>query len=89
MQQNDSGGVDHGYGNAVLVMGGGVVRRARPRPLARSGLGRLEAGDLAVTTDYRDVLAELLRVRCGVPTAASDVFPGLRHAPLGLARPLA
>lgn len=89
VQQNSSGGVDHGYGNAVLVLGGGIrggVVHGRWPGLAESSL---VAGDLAVTTDYRDVLAELLSVRCGVPSAASQVFPGLRHAPLGIARPLA
>jgi uncharacterized protein (DUF1501 family) len=87
--QNDSGGVDHGYGNAVLVMGGGIRGgrvHGRWPGLADEAL---EDGDLAVTTDYRDVLGELLSVRCGVPSAASQVFPGLRAAPLGLARPLA
>ena len=63
-------------------------RREGPRALARAWPRRaLVGGDLAVTTDYRDVLAELLSVRCGVPSA--EVFPGLRPAPLGLARPLA
>lgn len=84
VKQNDSGGVDHGYGNAVLVMGGGIRGgkvHGRWPGLASSAL---VAGDLAVTTDYRDVLAELLSVRCGV--SANAVFPGLSQAPLGLAR---
>ncbi len=89
VQQNGSGGVDHGYGNAVLVMGGGVRGGKVHGRWPGLAEGQLEAGDLAVTTDYRDVLAELLSVRCGVPSAASTVFPGLRAAPLGLARPLA
>lgn len=87
VQQNDSGGVDHGYGNAVLVMGGGIAGGKVHGRWPGLGADKLVAGDLAVTTDYRDVLAELLSVRCAVPNAASAVFPGLRASPLGLARP--
>jgi len=73
-EQNGSGGTDHGYGNAVLVLGGGVVGgRVHGRwpglaPEARVG------GDLAVTTDYRSLLAEALVARCGL--SPSTVFPG-------------
>ncbi|MEU4245665.1 hypothetical protein [Actinoplanes sp. NPDC026619] len=40
-------------------------------------------GDLALTTDCRAVIAEVLRVRCGLSNAAS-VFPGLSSSALGL-----
>ncbi len=42
-----------------------------------------EGADLAVTTDYRDVLAEILVSHMGLgdPTV---VFPGLEASPLGL-----
>ena len=43
-------------------------------------------GALDVTTDYRDVLAEVLTQRLGNPNVGS-VFPGLTHQPLGLAQP--
>ncbi|WP_380166111.1 DUF1501 domain-containing protein [Jannaschia sp. R86511] len=86
VRQNDSGGVDHGYGNAVLVMGGGIRGGRVHGRWPGLSEAALVAGDLAVTTDYRDVLAELLSVRCGVPDVAGTVFPGLRPAPLGLAR---
>ncbi|MEJ5914090.1 DUF1501 domain-containing protein [Pseudokineococcus sp. 1T1Z-3] len=72
--ENGSGGTDHGYGNAVLVLGGGVVGgRVHGRwpglaPTARVG------GDLAVTTDYRSLLAEALVTRCGMTPATA--FPG-------------
>jgi uncharacterized protein (DUF1501 family) len=72
--QNGSGGTDHGYGNAALVLGGGVVggrvHGTWPTlaPTARVG------GDLAVTTDYRALLAEALVKRCGL--SPSTVFPG-------------
>jgi uncharacterized protein (DUF1501 family) len=84
LRSNTAGGTDHGRGNVMLVLG----------PQARGGrmLGRwpglqneaLEEGaDLAVVTDYRAVLAELLagHMRLADP---GQVFPGFQPAPLGL-----
>lgn len=86
--QNDSGGVDHGHGNAVLLLGG-AVRGGRVHGrwpgLAPSAL---VAGDLAGTTDYRQIVAEVLTRRLGV-AAVGDVFPGLSPAPLGVVAPKA
>lgn len=79
--QNGSGGTDHGHGGCMLVMGehvnGGQVFGAWPT------LAQLDNGDVQVTTDYRDVLAEVLAVRLG-NTNLAHVFPN--HAPsfLGL-----
>jgi uncharacterized protein (DUF1501 family) len=75
--ENGSGGVDHGHGNAMLLLGGGLkggkVHGAWPT-LAN---GALDHGDLAGTTDYRSVLAECLVRRIGLaPSALSTVFPG-------------
>lgn len=80
---NGSGGTDHGRGSSCFVMGGNVV----------GGLygdypsGPLSPGpedDLAVTTDVRTVLAEVLSERCG-PTDLGVVFPTYAPAPpLGL-----
>ncbi|MDP9797623.1 uncharacterized protein (DUF1501 family) [Catenuloplanes nepalensis] len=83
--ENGSGGLDHGYGNAMFVLGdgvrGGTVYGAWPG----LGTGRLVNGDLAVTTDYRAVIGEILRKRCGVSaTALSGVFPGINGRDLGL-----
>jgi uncharacterized protein (DUF1501 family) len=44
---------------------------------------QLVDGDLAVTTDYRAVIAEVLRVRCGLSNT-SAVFPGVTTSSLGL-----
>jgi hypothetical protein len=84
LRSTTAGGTDHGRGNAMLVLG----------PQARGGrmLGRspglkneeLEEGaDLAVVTDYRAVLAELLAGHMGLADPAS-VFPGFQPTPLGL-----
>lgn len=83
--QNSSAGLDHGHGSAWLVLGGGI---RGGRVYGRwPGLGprQLDDGDLRVTTDYRDVLGELVLRRLG----ARDwrhVFPDHRPRPLGLAR---
>jgi uncharacterized protein (DUF1501 family) len=85
VMENDSGGLDHGHGNAVLVMGGGVRGGSvygRWPGLADSDL---VLGNLAGTTDYRTILAELLEARCGL--RATHVFPGLGNHRLGLAKP--
>ncbi|MBT0772709.1 DUF1501 domain-containing protein [Kineosporia sp. J2-2] len=74
--ENGSGGVDHGHGNAVLLLGGGVnggrVHGTWP------GLSDpdLVDGDLAGTTDYRLILGEILQKRCGAGSLA-QIFPGL------------
>jgi|GEM_PF-6355281 len=44
---------------------------------------KLEEGDLRVTTDYRQILAEVLEKR--LHNAATErVFPGLSAQPLGI-----
>jgi Uncharacterized protein conserved in bacteria len=40
--------------------------------------------DLAITTDYRTVLAEVL-IKRGALQTVDQVFPGFRGSPLGLA----
>jgi uncharacterized protein (DUF1501 family) len=84
LRSNASGGTDHGRGNVMMVLG----------PQAKGGrmLGRwpglsndaLEEGaDLAVTTDYRSVLFEILSGHMGTPDL-SRVFPGYTPKPVGL-----
>jgi uncharacterized protein (DUF1501 family) len=85
--ENGSNGTDHGFGNAMLVLGGGIRGRkvyGRWPGLRKDQLDRM--GDLKVTTDYRDVLAEIVSVRMRNPRL-SKVFPGFRPRPLGLADP--
>lgn len=85
VEENGSGGADHGHGNAMLMLGGGVVGgRVHGRWPGLSPAALVD-GDLAGTTDYRDVLGEILQRRCGVGDL-TPVFPGLRPAPLGLVR---
>ena len=75
--ENGSQGTDHGHGNVMFLMGGGVNGgqvHARWPGLAPEAL---DDGDLAITTDYRDVLAEVVSRRLRNP-ALDQVFPGYR-----------
>lgn len=47
--------------------------------------GFLEQGDLAITSDYRDILSEILLRRTGLDTVA-NVFPNHTVNPIGLFR---
>jgi len=75
LKENANHGTDHGHGNAMFVMGGhvngGQVYGAWPG-LANNQL--YDGADLAVTTDYRRVLSEIVTKRLGNPNLAS-VFP--------------
>lgn len=86
--QNESYGTDHGHGSVMLTLGsnvnGGQVFGTWP------GLNNdqlYDRADLAVTTDYRQVLSELLAKRMGNPNIES-VFPGFSgsYNPLGIFR---
>ncbi len=84
LSENGSRGVDHGYGNAVLALGAGVAGGYYSR---WPGLGTAKQvdGDLAMTTDYRAVLMEILGSR--FPSLdLSTIFPGVARAPLGFMR---
>ena len=52
-------------------------------PLDHLAEAQLDDGDLAVTTDYRDVLGEILLEQMGA-TSLGGVFPGLSHQPIGI-----
>jgi len=81
--QNGSLGTDHGFGNVMFAMGaginGGQIHGTWPG-IAPADLVR---GDMNATTDYRDVLFELVRDRLGNGDGAA-VFPGHTATPVGL-----
>ena len=80
--ENGSGGVDHGHGNACLVMGGGVLGGKVYGRWPGLAADQLDDGDLAGTTDYRTVLAEILEKRGKL--ASTEIFPGLAADRLGV-----
>ena len=74
LEENSSYGTDHGKGGMMMVLGGGVNGG---RVAGRwAGLSSLDDGDLPVTTDYRQVLAELVARRLGGADRLGRVFPG-------------
>jgi uncharacterized protein (DUF1501 family) len=84
VKENGSRGADHGHGNAMMLLGGGV--RGGKVYGRWPGLtpAALIQGDLAVTTDYRAVIGEVLQKRCGIG-ALDRVFPGVKPSAFGLA----
>lgn len=86
VRSNGSGGTDHGYGNLMLALGGRVNGGLHGSFPGLDDLSLFEGQDLAVTTDFRQVLAELLVDRMGVAVGDLDhVFPGLgSYRPVGV-----
>lgn len=77
VRQNGTGGTDHGRGNVMWLLGGpvagGQVLGDWPG-LDRAALA--DGRDLAVTTDFRQVLAPVLQRHLGLSeTALAAVFP--------------
>ena len=93
--ENGTGGTDHGWANCMLLAGGPVARGNAAA--ARAGQARKvvtrwpglapdqlhEGRDLLHTTDFRDVLSELVRVHLGNPHLET-VLPGHQFKPVGL-----
>ncbi|MCW2544603.1 MAG: hypothetical protein JWM40_2155 [Frankiales bacterium] len=85
VNQNGSNGVDHGHGSAMLVLGGGIRGGRVYGRWPGLAPAQLEDGDLRVTSDYRDVLGEIVHRRLG-GRALNEVFPDHRPRELGLAK---
>ncbi|MGO9436140.1 MAG: DUF1501 domain-containing protein [Terracidiphilus sp.] len=85
-RENGTGGTDHGHANAMFVLGGevkgGKVYGKWPG-LDNEQLN--EGRDLALTTDYRDVLGEVVSRSLGASNLEM-VFPGARIAPSNFLR---
>jgi uncharacterized protein (DUF1501 family) len=84
--ENGNAGTDHGHGDVMMVLGGpvsggriyGTWPGLEPEQL-------FEKRDLSITTDFRDVLGELVRVHLG--QKPEPVFPNhTMSAPLGLVK---
>lgn len=83
LEENANAGTDHGHGGVLLVMNGNL----KPQPVFALWPGLesayLDRGDLAITLDYRDVLAEILSKRLNNP-AINEVFPNHRFEAVDL-----
>jgi uncharacterized protein (DUF1501 family) len=79
--ENGNRGTDHGHATAMLLLGGGVRGGkvyGRWPGLAREQL--YEGRDLAVTTDFRTLFAEVAGRQLGIAKPAA-LFPGWAGAP--------
>jgi uncharacterized protein (DUF1501 family) len=74
-KENGSRGTDHGHANVMFVMGGGINGGIRGQWPGLEQEQLYEARDLNVTTDFRDVLGELVSNHLGNRQIGA-VFPG-------------
>ncbi len=81
--ENGSAGTDHGHGNFMMLMGGNVAGGQVFSKWPTLQPEHLDDGDLAITTDYRDVVAEVLQNRLRTDDLGF-IFPNHPITPLGL-----
>lgn len=86
VKPNGTRGTDHGWGNCMMALGGAVAGASKKVLGEWPGLApdRLyEERDLRHTTDFRDVLAEVVRGHLG-NLNLDEVLPGHEIKPVGL-----
>jgi uncharacterized protein (DUF1501 family) len=89
VQENSGLGTDHGRASVLFLLGAGINGgRVFGRWPGLEPHQLDSTGDLRVTTDYRDVLAEIAVKRLRNPHA-DVLFPGHTPRPLGIAKPVA
>jgi uncharacterized protein (DUF1501 family) len=91
VHENANGGTDHGHGNVIWVLGGrvrgGQVYGDWPGLAAKQ---LYQGRDLAVTTDFRLVLATILERHLGLRGEQLDrIFPGMPPGRSGIEQILA
>jgi uncharacterized protein (DUF1501 family) len=80
-RENGNRGTDHGHANCMFVMGGGVKGGRVYSRWPGMSEGELYQGrDLAVTTDYRSVIGEIMTKHLG-NRDLKTVFPGFANDP--------
>ncbi len=77
VKENGNGGTDHGHGNVMWLLGGGIRGgKVYGKWAGLEPTQRYQGRDLAVTTDFRDVLATVLTRHLAVDkTQLQQVFP--------------
>ncbi len=85
VEENASGGTDHGHANAMFLMGGGVVGGKVHGTWPTLAADKLDNGDLALTTDYRDILGEIISKRLH-NNALDQIFPSYTPTMRGIAK---
>lgn len=84
VKENASAGTDHGHGCAMFAMGGNILGGKLYGTWPGLAAAALDRGDLAVTTDFRTVIGEIVLKRLG-NSMLDQVFPGFPVLPLGIA----
>ena len=76
--ENGNGGTDHGHGNVLWLLGGGVRGAQVYGRFPGLQSNQLHEGrDLAVTTDFRTVMSSLLTQHLDLsPAQIAKIFPG-------------
>ena len=82
LQENTSQGTDHGSASGMLVLGGSVKGGKLYGTWPGLAANQITNGDLTVTTDYRQVLSEILVTRHAEKNL-SAVFPTIKYSPVG------
>ena len=87
VRQNGTGGTDHGHGNVMWALGGNIAGgKVHGRWPGIDAPSQYEGRDLAVTTDFRQVLAGVCAHNLGLSdNQLARVFPGFDGTPLNLA----
>jgi len=84
LHENADGGTDHGHGNVMLVLSGNAVGGIHGGWPGLAPAQLFDNADLAVTTDFRRVLSEIL-IRRLRNNRLGIVFPGYTdYTPLGV-----
>ena len=84
IQENTDQGTDHGHAVPMLVLGNNVIGGLHGQWPGLDPGQLFEGLDLEVTTDFRQVLTEVVTKRLGNPNI-SEVFPGYEdYSPLGV-----
>ena len=79
-RENGNRGTDHGHANVMFVLGG-PVKGGKVYGSGRASTAQLYEGrDLALTTDFRQVLGEAVARHMGNKNLAT-VFPGFENQP--------
>lgn len=88
VEENGSGGTDHGFGQAVFLLGDGVRGGQIHGGWPGLAPNQLIDGDLDATSDYRNLLAEVLEKRCGASSGdVASVFPDITGDRLNVVQP--
>lgn len=82
VHENGNGGTDHGHGNVMWLMGGGIHGgKVYGKWPGLSDENLHEGRDLAVTTDFREVIGTVLTRHLNLSEhQLATVFPGFRMA---------